>query len=54
MNSILNDKIKDYDLKLDSKTNIAKEIIQKICLSTLFKTDFYKNCFYGLNIIKTF
>ena len=41
MNSILNDMIKGYDLKQDSETNIAKEIMQKICLSALSRTDFF-------------
>ena len=41
MNTILNDMIKDYDLKQDSEVNIAKEIMQKICLSALSRTDFF-------------
>jgi len=41
MNSILNDMIKGYDLKQDSEINIAKEIMQKICLSALSRTDFF-------------
>ena len=41
MNSILNDMIKDYDLKQDNEINIAKEIMQKICLSPLSRTDFF-------------
>ena len=59
MNSILKDMIKDYDLKQDDKINIAKEIMQKICLSALSRTDFftkiafrgdtYLRLFYGLD-----
>lgn len=41
MNSVLKDMIKDYDLKQDSEINIAKEIMQKICLSTLSRTAFF-------------
>ncbi len=40
MNSILNDMIKDYDLKDENKINIAKEVIQKVCLSALSRTNF--------------
>ena len=40
MNSVLKDMIKDYDLKQDSEINIAKEIMQKICLSALSRTAF--------------
>lgn len=40
MNTILNDIIKDYDLKEDNKINIAKEVIQKVCLSSLSRTVF--------------
>lgn len=40
MNSILKDLVKGYDLKRDSEINIAKEIMQKICLSALSRTDF--------------
>lgn len=41
MNSVLKDTIKNYDLKQDSEVNIAKEIMQKICLSALSRTDFF-------------
>ncbi len=41
MNSILNEIIKDYYLKQDGEINIAKEIIQNICLSALSRTDFF-------------
>ena len=44
MNTILNDMIKDYDLKDENKINIAKEVIQKVCLSALSRTDLiFKN-----------
>ena len=41
MNSVLKDMTKDYDLKQDSQINIAKEIMQKICLSALSRTDLF-------------
>ena len=60
MNSVLKDMTKDYDLKQDSQINIAKEIMQKICLSALSRTDFFTKIafigdtclrlFYGLDI----
>lgn len=40
MNTILNDMIKDYDLKDENKINIAEEVIQKVCLSALSRADF--------------
>ena len=40
MNTILNDMIKDYDLKDENKINIGKEVIQKVCLSAPSRTDF--------------
>lgn len=44
MNTILNDMIKDYDLREDNKINIGKEVIQKVCLSALSRTDLiFKN-----------
>ena len=59
MNTILNDMIKDYDLKEDNKINIAKDVIQKVCLSALSRTDFFtkiafrgdtcSRLFYGLD-----
>ena len=55
MNSILNDMIKDYDLKQDSEVNIAKEIMQKICLSALSRTDFFtKIAFRGGTSLRLF
>ena len=55
MNSILNDMIKDYDLKQDSEVNIAKEIMQKICLSALSRTDFFtKIAFMGGTSLRLF
>lgn len=59
MNSILKDMIKNYDLKQDNEINIAKEIMQKICLSALSRTNFFTKIafiddkclrlFYGLD-----
>ena len=55
MNSILNDMIKDYDLKEDSEVNIAKKIMQKICLSALSRTDFFtKIAFRGDTCLRLF
>ena len=59
MNTILNDMIKDYDLREDNKINIAKEVMQKVCLSALSRTHFFTKIafmvdtslrlFYGLD-----
>lgn len=59
MNTILNDMIKDFDLKDENKINIAKEVIQKVCFSALSRTDFFTKIafmegtclrlFYGLD-----
>lgn len=47
--------IKDYDLKQDSEINIAKEIMQKICLSALSRTDFFtKIAFIGDTCLRLF
>ena len=55
MNTILNDMIKDYDLKKDNKINIAKEVIQKVCLSALSRTDFFtKIAFMGGTSLRLF
>ena len=55
MNSILKDMIRDYDLKQDSEVNIAKEIMQKICLSALSRTDFFtKIAFMGDTCLRLF
>ena len=55
MNTILNDMIKDYDLKEDNKINIAKEVIQKVCLSALSRTDFFtKIAFMGGTSLRLF
>lgn len=55
MNTILNDMIKDYDLKKDNKINIAKEVIQKVCLSALSRTDFFtKISFMGGTSLRLF
>ena len=55
MNSILKDMIRDYDLRQDSKVNIAKEIMQKICLSALSRTDFFtKIAFTGDTCLRLF
>ena len=49
MNSILKDMIKDYDLKQDNEINIAKEIMQKICLSALSRTDLFTKIIFLSN-----
>lgn len=55
MNSILKDMIKGYDLKQDNEINIAKEIMQKICLSALSRTDFFtKIAFIGDTCLRLF
>ena len=55
MNSVLKDMTKDYDLKQDSQINIAKEIMQKICLSALSRTDFFtKIAFRGDTCLRLF
>lgn len=55
MNSILKDVIRDYDLKQDNEINIAKEIMQKICLSALSRTDFFtKIAFRGDTCLRLF
>lgn len=47
--------IKGYDLKQDSEINIAKEIMQKICLSALSRTDFFtKIAFMGDTCLRLF
>ena len=55
MNSILKDMIKDYYLKQDNQINIAKEIMQKICLSALSRSDFFtKIAFMGDTCLRLF
>ena len=47
--------IRDYDLKQDNEINIAKEIMQKICLSALSRTDFFtKIAFRGDTCLRLF
>ena len=55
MSSILKDMVKGYDLKQDSEINIAKKIMQKICLSALSRTDFFaKIAFMGDTCLRLF
>lgn len=55
MNSILKDMIKGYDLKQDSEINIAKEIMQKICLYAISRTNFFtKIAFIGDTCLRLF
>lgn len=55
MNTILNDMIKDYDLKDENKINIGKEVIQKVCLFAPSRTDFFtKTAFMGGTCLRLF